>query len=238
MAGRDSQKTGASGGLILLRAFVQSAFAMAIWGGLLFWTAGTWRWPRAWIHLGLWVVTLGVNLVILLRLNPDVLLARLKRRRPTEKFDMILLYLLVPVIMAIPVVAGLDAVRCQWSRVATWAMYPGILLHAAGDAFHLWAMAVNPYGEKTVRIQTERGHHVITTGPYAIVRHPMYLGVMVLLAGMPLVLGSWWTFLPVGVMAFAMVVRTAFEDRMLRRELPGYDDYARRTRYRLLPGLW
>jgi protein-S-isoprenylcysteine O-methyltransferase Ste14 len=66
----------------------------------------------------------------------------------------------------------------------------------------------------------------------------MYLGVMVLLAGMPLVLGSWWTFLPVGVMAFAMVVRTAFEDRMLRRELPGYDDYARRTRYRLLPGLW
>jgi len=177
-------------------------------------------------------------LVILLRLNPDVILTRLKGRLPTEKFDMILLYLLVPVIMAIPVVAGLDAVRYQWSRVPTWAMYPGILLHAAGDAFLLWAMVVNPYGEKTVRIQTERGHHVITTGPYAIVRHPMYVGVMVMLAGMPLVLGSWWTFLPVGVMALAMVVRTAFEDRMLRRELPGYDDYARRTRYRLLPGLW
>lgn len=238
MEGRDSQKTGASGGLILLRAFVQFAFSMAIWGGLLFWTAGTLHWPRAWFHLGLWVATLGVNLVVLLRLNPAALLARMKARRPTEKFDMIILYLLVPVIMAIPAVAGLDAVRYQWSRVPAWAIYPGILLHVAGDAFLLWAIVVNPYGEKTVRIQTERGHRVITTGPYAIIRHPMYVGTMVLLAGMPLVLGSWWTFLPVGVMAFGMVIRTAFEDRMLHRELPGYDDYARRTRYRLLPGLW
>lgn len=238
MEGGDSEKAGASGGLILLRAFAQFAFSMAIWGGLLFWAAGTLWWSRAWIHLGLWVVTLGANLVILLRLNPAALLARMKARRPTEKFDKIIMYSLVPVTLAIPAVAGLDAVRCQWSRLATWAIYPGIVLHAAGDAFLLWAMVVNPYGEKTVRIQTERGHRVVTTGPYALVRHPMYVGVMVLLAGIPLVLGSWWTFLPMGVMALAMVIRTAFEDRMLRRELPGYDDYARRTRYRLLPGLW
>jgi len=225
-------------GLTALRAFVQFALAIAIWGGLLFWAAGTLTWPRAWIHLGLWVATLAVNFIILLFSNRAVLLARMKRQRISETFDKVLLTLLLPATLAIPVAAGLDAVRCQWSRLPMWGMYLGIVLHAAGDAFLLWAMIVNPYLEKTVRIQAERDHQVITTGPYAIVRHPMYAGVMLTFAGIPLVLGSYWTFLPVGVMSLLLVIRTALEDRMLQRELPGYEDYARRTRYRLLPGVW
>lgn len=238
MTGHDLKERSESLGLIVLRAFVQFAFSVTIWGGLLFWAAGTLLWIRAWIHLGLWVVTLMINFMILLHSNRAVLLVRLKRQRVREKFDKILLSLSLPVTLAIPVVAGLDAVRYQWSYLPIWAMYPGVVLHVAGDAFLLWAMIVNPYLEKTVRIQNERGHQVITTGPYAFVRHPMYVGTTFLFAGIPLVLGSWWMFVPVGVISLILVIRTVFEDRMLQRELPGYKDYTRRTRYRLLPGVW
>ena len=99
-------------------------------------------------------------------------------------------------------------------------------------------MAVNPYLEKTVRIQEERGHRVITTGPYRFVRHPMYAGVLPMFAAMPLILGSCWMFLPVGVVAILLMVRTIYEERTLRNALSGYAAYAERTPYRLIPGLW
>ena len=107
-----------------------------------------------------------------------------------------------------------------------------------GDVFVLWTMAVNPFLEKGIRIQEDRGHRVITTGPYRYVRHPMYAGAIVMFAGFPLVLGSGWTFVPVGVITVLFVVRTVYEDQVLRRELPGYAGYAERTRYRLIPGVW
>ncbi|PJB95189.1 MAG: isoprenylcysteine carboxyl methyltransferase, partial [Nitrospirae bacterium CG_4_9_14_0_8_um_filter_70_14] len=92
--------------------------------------------------------------------------------------------------------------------------------------------------EKAVRIQTERGHQVVSTGPYARVRHPMYSGVVLVLVSIPLTLGPAWAFLPVGVVLVALVIRTAFEDRLLHRRLPGYREYAARVRYRLAPGIW
>ena len=224
--------------LLISRAAVQFTFGMAIWGGLLFWSAGTLAWTRGWIHLLLWVVTVIINMAVLLLTNRAVLAARLKPKRGTERFDRILLAAFLPVTLAIPLVGGLDGVRYHWSSIPVWGIYLGIAVHAVGDALTLWAMAVNPYLEKTVRIQTERDHHVITTGPYAFVRHPMYVGVTLLMAGIPLVLGSLWTFAPVGLMAVLLVIRTAAEDRLLRDNLAGYEDYAQRTRYRLLPGIW
>jgi protein-S-isoprenylcysteine O-methyltransferase Ste14 len=99
-------------------------------------------------------------------------------------------------------------------------------------------MIANPFAEKTVRVQTERGHHVISTGPYAIVRHPMYLGVVLMFMAVPLVLGSAWTFTPVVAMTLLLIIRTVLEERLLRRDLPGYEEYMARTRRRLLPGIW
>ncbi|UCC29590.1 MAG: isoprenylcysteine carboxylmethyltransferase family protein, partial [Phycisphaerales bacterium] len=210
--------------LLLARACLDCLFSLGVFGGLLFWAAGTLSWTRGWIHYGLWIVTLVANLVILHRMNPDVFAVRLKRQRVSEKFDKVVLPLAVPAALAIPVVAGLDAVRYEWTFLPLWAICPGVVVHVAGDAFALWAMIVNPYVEKEVRIQTERGHRVITTGPYAIVRHPMYVSFILIVASIPLVLGSWWAFLPAGVVGLALIIRTTFEDRMLREKMPGYED--------------
>ena len=102
----------------------------------------------------------------------------------------------------------------------------------------LWAMVVNLHLEGTVRLQGERDHRVITAGPYAIVRHPMYVGLILVLAGAPLFLGSGWAFVPGSIVAVLLVIRAVFEDRMLCEKLPGYEDYARKTGHRLIPGVW
>jgi len=113
-----------------------------------------------------------------------------------------------------------------------------LVLFIPGAALFTWSMAVNPFFEKTVRIQTERGHRVIDTGPYHVVRHPGYVGFFGWSLSVPLLLGSWWAFLPAFAAAIGIVIRTALEDRTLRAELTGYEEYATRVRYRLIPGVW
>jgi protein-S-isoprenylcysteine O-methyltransferase Ste14 len=221
-----------------LLAAMQLIFSMVIWGGLLFWAAGTLSWGRGWLHLVVWIMTMVVNGLVLMYKNPDVLRARIKRARMKESFDKVLLPLLIPVTLAFPVVGGLDAVRHHWSFMSAWWIVPGLALHVAGDWFMVWAMIVNPFLEKSVRIQTDRGHQVIRTGPYAVVRHPMYLGLFLMFPGMPFIVGSWWSFVPVGLLLLIILIRTVFEDRLLRDKLAGYEEYTNQTRYRLLPGIW
>ncbi len=224
---------------IIIRVVVQFVFSIIIIGGLLFLSAGSIRWPRAWFHLGLWIVTLSVNLVVLLKMNPSLLDARTKRRKFESRFDMFLmLFVMTPALVAVPIVAGLDAVRYRLLPIPFWAVLPAVLLHIAGYAVILFSMVVNPYSEKTVRIQTERGHHVITTGPYASVRHPIYTGFILFFLSIPLILGSGWAFVPVVVACVVLIIRTVFEDRFLQKNLPGYKEYAQKTRYMLLPGIW
>ena len=231
-------KNGGSVVIPLLRVTFQLVFSFIIWGGLLFMSAGDFAWLRGWLYIGLWGITFAVNAVVLLKLNRDVVLARLKPEWSSDRSDTILLTLLLPVTLAVPVLAGLDAVRYSWSSLPFWPLYPGIALHAAGDALLLWTMVVNPFLETTVRVQTERGHRVITSGPYAIVRHPMYLGVVLTFLAVPLVLGSACTFAPVVAMTFLLMARTVLEERLLRRDLPGYEEYMSKTRWRIIPGIW
>jgi len=223
---------------LTLRALIQFSAGFLAWGGILFWAAGTLRWSRGWIQLLVWAVTFAVDFAVLLRMNRPVLAARLKFQRGTEKFDMIILLLFTAAAGAIAMVAGLDAVRFGWSALAPWWIYPGVVLHSCGNFFTLWAMVVNPHAEKTVRIQADREHRVISSGPYAMVRHPMYSGIILMLLGMPLVLGSLLTFVPVGVMVSLLIIRTVLEERMLLRELSGYGEYVRAVPYRLFPWIW
>ena len=234
----ERQADSMSTGTLVIRAAIGLVVSLGVWGGLLFGTAGTAGWWQAWTHLGLCVVMLVVNVAALRRWNPAVLAARMKRQRIDRTFDKVIMICALPAMLAIPILAGLDAVRYRWAPLPLWLAVVGIVLHLAGDALMLWSMVVNPYLEKFVRIQGERGHQVISTGPYAVVRHPMYAGFIVAMVGMPILLGSSWALVPVGAAVLLMAIRVVFEERVLREELPGYEAYTRQTRYRLVPGAW
>lgn len=222
---------------LVARISVRVALAFLFIGGALFASAGRLDWPRGWAFFALMAFTGAVNFAIVGALNPAVIRARTEFHKGTKRFDRFFFLLYVPAYLAVLVVAGLDA-RFGWSALGTGAFAAGAALHLLGNVPIVWALSVNPYLEATVRIQTDRGHRVVTTGPYAIVRHPMYAGVILMLSGWPLLLGSCWLYIPVAAIDALVVLRMLLEDRTLRRELPGYAEYAERTRRRLLPGVW
>jgi protein-S-isoprenylcysteine O-methyltransferase Ste14 len=140
--------------------------------------------------------------------------------------------------MSIPALAALDDGRFHWLSVPWWVCGMGYLLLIAGLAGLTWAESVNELFEPTLRIQTDRGHRVVDTGPYAIVRHPGYVFASLFFIGMPLTLGSLWALIPAVVACLILVLRAVREDQTLQNELPGYKEYAQRVRYKLIPGIW
>jgi protein-S-isoprenylcysteine O-methyltransferase Ste14 len=150
-----------------------------------------------------------------------------------------LILIWVPLLLvATLIVAALDGGRFGWSQVPLWVEIIGFALFAVYIILNLWTAANNPFLSATARVQEERDHHVVESGPYRFVRHPMYLGLIFLGFGLPLALGSWWALIPGVMFGLTFVYRTAQEDRLLRNNLPGYEDYTHRTDYKLLPGIW
>lgn len=195
-------------------------------------------WRQLWVLLALGLLTVGTNLYVLVTRNPELLWHRLKPDRPEEGYDRLLIRLGGPLLVVLFVLAGLDALCLHGSPLPLSASLVGAALWLLGAAPMAWAMATNPYLERVVRHQSERGHVVVTTGPYRFVRHPMYVGILCILASLPLVLGSLWAVVPAVLLMALLVIRTSLEDRTLQHKLPGYQEYARRTRHRLIPGLW
>ena len=223
---------------LTIRLIVAVVAGLSLLAVLVFWPAGRLDWLEGWLYLGLSGATLFGNLLYLWRVNPTVIEHRLRMGPGTKRWDKIWGGFFTPVFLASYVIAGLDAVRFGWSAMpaGSWAL--GLALWLAGNALLTWSMGVNPFFEKTVRIQTERGHRVIDTGPYRWVRHPGYLGFFGWCLSTPLLLGSWWALLPALLSIVGLVIRTALEDRTLRQELSGYAAYATRVPYRLIPGVW
>ena len=205
---------------------------------LLFLPAGSIAWLPGWVFVAVAVVTLGASALVLARVNPMIYRARSRFQPGTKSWDKALLAVILPAMVAILPVASLDAGRLHWSAVPLWTVVAGYAALVSGVAITGWAQAVNPFFEPGVRIQSERHQHVIDAGPYRLVRHPGYLAAILMFFGMALALGSYWGLVPAAVASAFLVVRTAFEDRLLGRELPGYADYARRIRFRLIPGVW
>jgi protein-S-isoprenylcysteine O-methyltransferase Ste14 len=205
---------------------------------LVFVPVGRIDWIPGWIFIAVLVGALGFSALLMTRLNPVIFRARSRFQPGTKTWDLVLLAVLLPAMVAEIPVATLDAGRMRWSDVPLWVVLLGYVLLLGSIAVTTWAQAVNPYFEPGVRIQEERAQQVISSGPYKFVRHPGYSAAIVMFIAMPLALASWWALLPAALASALLVVRTGLEDGLLHAELSGYADYARRTRYRLVPGLW
>jgi protein-S-isoprenylcysteine O-methyltransferase Ste14 len=206
-----------------------------------FLAAGRWDWWPAWVLIAITLASSIISRVIMARRAPDLIMerARFATQEGAKSWDKKLVPLVAivgPMVMWI--VAGLD-VRWGWSK-GMWAGWLpiGVIVTIASVAFATWAMAENRFFSAVVRIQTDRGHTVCESGPYRWLRHPGYAGGILADLAIPLVLGSWWAFIPGVLTTLLIVYRTALEDRTLQQELPGYAAYAQRTRYRLWPGVW
>jgi protein-S-isoprenylcysteine O-methyltransferase Ste14 len=232
-------KAGSAGG----RRFV--LFGM-LWGivwpaflGLLLYAAsGVWRWPMAWAYLALYSATLVVGSFVAIPRDPEFASERTKAKEGTKSWDRWLSGpLFSPLWLALYVVAGLDK-RYGWSPDLRPVAMAAVVAAGVGYTIAVWAMASNRFYGRYARIQTDRGHTVVTGGPYQYVRHPGYAGLCLFMLASALGLESVWALIPAVLVAVVLVVRTALEDRMLLTELPGYRAYAQETRFRLLPGVW
>jgi protein-S-isoprenylcysteine O-methyltransferase Ste14 len=217
--------------------FALQALAHAV---LLFGAAGTLRWLAGWAFLLLFYAGLVLMTIWLARHDPALLAERMKSpvQRGQPRWDQVLMSVFIVLWAVWLPLMGVDAVRLHWSAMPAILQWIG----AAGVVAGMWtwylAFRENTFLAPVVRIQAERGHRVITTGPYAVVRHPMYAGAVVFFVCAALMLGSWWGFGWALMMSALLAVRTALEDRELQRHLDGYPDYAARVRARLVPGLW
>jgi protein-S-isoprenylcysteine O-methyltransferase Ste14 len=204
----------------------------------LFLPAGTWMWTKGWLFLVVLVVASVVVTLYLRRVNPDVIAARINRHEAPRRWDLLLALMMLAAIVAVPIVAALDDGRYHWLPVPWWGCLLGYTLLIIGMLGLTWAESVNKFFEPSVRIQNDRGHKVIETGPYAIVRHPGYVSFFLVFIGMPLSLGSLWALIPAILLLPLLILRTIWEDQILREGLAGYEKYTQRVRYRLIPGVW
>ncbi len=217
-----------------------STVILGIMMAIFYASAGRTDFPRSWFLFIVAFVYFFANNLALYRCNPGLLVQRLKVRREGSKtWDEVLVRVSnLTALLLIPAVAGLDVGRFGWSSLGLPYVAVGLVSLVVSSVLTTWAMIENPYFEPTVRIQDDRGHHVVTTGPYALIRHPGYLSGMLWVASIPPILGSLYAFLPVVLYVVLMGLRTYLEDRTLQKELPGYAEYAERVRYRLFPGIW
>ncbi|MFD1557687.1 methyltransferase family protein [Paraburkholderia silviterrae] len=226
--------------LLVKRLFTQTFIWLVFQGALLFISAGTLAWTAAWLWLLEFAVTSGWIGLWLARTDPGLLAERLApiTQRAQAGWDRVFMMAVSVGWCAWLCLIGIDAMRHRWSFVPFWLNVCG----AVAIFLCIYAMravfAANRYAAPVVKIQSERGHAVSDSGPYAYVRHPMYAFAILLLAGTPLMLGSWWGLACVPFMVAAIGWRAVREERVLAAELQGYRAYMERVKYRFVPGVW
>ena len=176
--------------------------------------------------------------IYLWRKNPELTKRRGEVGEGTQRWDKVCLTFFGLSYLGILVVSALDAGN-GWSLTPLWTVFLGSGIYVVSAIWAAWAMSVNVHFEKTVRLQSDRDHRVIDTGPYRFVRHPGYLATIFgFVLTPPLMLRSWWALLPAVAAVVSLMVRTLLEDRFLHTELSGYREYAAGVRYRLFPSIW
>jgi protein-S-isoprenylcysteine O-methyltransferase Ste14 len=218
--------------------FQSLAWIMAL-AALLFGPAGSLHWPAAWVFLA-FMTTVGLGFGLWLAKNDPALLAErmspsIQRDQPAADKTFIVVFGFT--VLAWFIAMGLDR-RFHGSQMPFGWQTLGLALLILSSAFIAWVFHENSFAAAVVKVQAERGHRVVSSGPYAFVRHPMYTGAVLFMVGIALLLGSWWGTALSPIFAVLFGIRTRIEEDTLMTALPGYADYAARVRYRLVPGLW
>jgi protein-S-isoprenylcysteine O-methyltransferase Ste14 len=213
---------------------VRFAFILLIFGLLFFWPAGTFHYWQAWVYIALLLIPMLCVSAYLIRKNPELLERRLmakekERRQKTIQMMASLLFL------GIYIVPGFDR-RYGWSEVPGVVVIAADILVLAAYGFFVRVLKENSYASRVVEV--EENQKVITTGPYALVRHPMYLAILAMYVLTPLSLGSWWAAVPALPVFLVLVARIQSEEKVLKEKLAGYREYAQSVRFRLIPGIW
>ena len=225
---------------LALNLIVQTIVWFGFMGAIIFGAAGTIDYAGGWLYLGVMITISVVGGLHMARVDPGLLRERLKP--PIQKdqplADKLILIPLLLVLFGGMGFMAADAERWRWSTTPPSIKWSGCVLLLAAILFMYWTMRTNSFAAPVVKIQKERGQTVITTGPYAIVRHPLYFGALFYVAATSLVLGSWWGLAMVPLVAFGFAIRIRVEEKVLHEGLQGYADYARRVRWRLIPFIW
>ena len=223
---------------IIARALLQPIILLPVLGALLFFPAGHLDWFMGWVVLGAYLDGLGlINILVSLR-HPDLVRERIHAPETAKRWDRTLTSLAnLPTFLMLPV-AGFDR-RFGWTTQVTWPVQlAALVVFILGYGLVGWAMITNRFFSSLVRIQQERGHVVVSGGPYQYIRHPGYLGMIAMQLSAPLVLGSLWALICGGISGCLYILRTYLEDNTLLEELPGYREYVKKVPYRLMPWVW
>ena len=220
------------------KRLVQIGFMVLLQAVVLFASAWKWNWWNAWTYLGLYLVYLAFNAIILLGKHKELVEERSQVGAGAKGWDKIIGLITGTGGILILILAGLDE-RFGWTgSIPFWVQIAAFVLLGLSFPLFTWAMVSNKFFSTIVRIQKDRGHIVQTGGPYRFVRHPGYASLLVSYLMIPVALGSLWACIPMLLLVANLILRTGLEDRTLHNELDGYQEYAGRVRYRLIPGIW
>lgn len=224
---------------MIAKLLLQNTITVIALGVLLFASAGSLHWPAAWVFLAVSAILGPLCGLWLAKTDPALLAERMRptfqAEQPAADKKFMLAFVAATVVWLVAM--GLDR-RMHASGIPLPLQVLGLAMYLLSTAFIMWVFRENSFAAPVVKVQAERHHHVISSGPYAFVRHPMYSGIMLFFFGVPLLLGSWWGVAIAPVFAVLFAIRARIEERALVEGLPDYADYAARVRYRLVPGIW
>ena len=227
-----------SGQKELLSRIITGVLGLVIFIGVWFWIAGRVTWWQGWAFLLTFVIFVSILVWRVSKLNPELVRERNRPAEDAEAWDRVVMGIYTVVLVVLLVICALDSGRFLWSTVPVGIQIIGWMLLILSGVLVWHVMMVNAYLSSWARIQDDRGQMVIQEGLYRYIRHPMYLGIIMGFLGLPLVLCSWLAMVPGTVIVGLFIYRTYREDLMLIDGLPGYLEYTRMVRYRLLPGIW
>ena len=224
------------GGILVIVAPFRMIIATAV---IFFMAAGRVDMLRAWLFFSISLIGAIAGGLIMWKFAPELTNNRASVKKGTKTWDKFILATFIPVsLLVFPAVAGLDVGRFRWSELGISYAVLGIVLALVKFILWHWAIVTNRHFEATVRIQVDRNHRVITDGPYRFIRHPGYLSIIIGCISGSFIIGSLYSLIPASIIIIAVIIRTCLEDRTLQNELPGYSEYVKQTKYRLVPGVW